>query len=111
VTGGGAVRGKKHCRRWNYQELACHIATVCHQLDTVNYDSKIESGLWGLVSKRMGLANSKQNRDMLYTAWRGNRQQLQVYNFLTRVPSWIDSHVLLSVFMSLTFHIMFTVIH
>ena len=91
--------------------LAYHIVTVCHQLDTVNYDSKTETSLWGLDSRHMGLANNKQNRNMLYTAWRGNRQQLQVHNFLTRVPSLIDLHVLLSVFLSLTFHVMFTVIH
>lgn len=93
MTGGGAVRGKKHCRRWNYVELACHIATVSHQLDTINYDSKIETGLWGLVARHMGLANSKPNRDMLYTAWRGNRQQLQVDNFFTCIPNMISPHV------------------
>jgi hypothetical protein len=72
------VRGKKFCRRWNYNELAGHVAAVCEQYDTADFNSKTPNSLWGRVTVAMGLANTAANRDVLYTTWRRNPCNVQV---------------------------------
>jgi hypothetical protein len=91
VTGGGLLRrGKKHCRAWDYRELAVYIAAVHKSMDAPNYSSLAEDGLWGLVTSRMGLANTRDHRVMLYNAWRQNRGLLGVC-YAYHPPQWSSS--------------------
>ena len=79
MSRGGPFRVlKKHCRKWNYQDISVHIAAVRHELDSLSLTSLDENGIWGHVSVKMGLENTRCNHKRLKTFWKDQSKRIQV---------------------------------